>query len=93
MVGARTSIVVAMDWTDFDAGNRATIMLALISDDGRATPLVWLTVDKSTLKDRRSFYEHQVHPLLARSRKRRGSRRPPAAGIVYDAREPRSFSS
>jgi hypothetical protein len=30
-------------------------MLALMSDHGRSTPLVWLTVDKSTLKDRRSF--------------------------------------
>lgn len=49
-----------MDWTDFDADNQATIMLALISDHGRATPLVWLEVDKSTLADHRSFYEHQV---------------------------------
>jgi len=49
VVGARTSIVVAMDWTDFDADNQATIMLALLSDHGRSTPLVWLTVDKSTL--------------------------------------------
>jgi hypothetical protein len=40
-------------------------MLALISDHGRATPLVWLTVDKRTLKDRRSFYEHQVLVRLA----------------------------
>jgi Transposase DDE domain len=65
VVGARKSIVVAMDWTDFDSDNQATIMLALISDHGRSTPLVWLTVDKSTLKDRRSFYEHRVLVRLA----------------------------
>jgi Transposase DDE domain len=65
VVGARSSIVVAMDWTDFDTDNQATIMLALISDHGRSTPLVWLTVDKSTLKDRRSFYEHRVLVRLA----------------------------
>jgi hypothetical protein len=59
------TIVVAMDWTDFDADNQATIMLALISDHGRSTPLVWLTVDKSALKDRRSFYEHRVLVRLA----------------------------
>jgi hypothetical protein len=53
VIGARTSIVVAMDWTDFDADKQATIMLALISDHGRATPLVWLTVGKSTLKGKR----------------------------------------
>ena len=40
-------------------------MLALLSDHGRSTPLVWLTVNKSTLKDRRSFYEHRVLVRLA----------------------------
>ena len=54
-----------MDWTDFDADNQATIMLALITDHGRSTPLVWLTVDKSTLKHRRSLYEHRVLVRLA----------------------------
>jgi hypothetical protein len=49
VVGARTSIVVAMDWTDFDADNQATIMLSLVTDHGRATPLVWLTLDKTSL--------------------------------------------
>ena len=65
IIGARTSIVVALDWTDFDADNQATIMLALISDHGRSTPLVWLTVDKDTLKDHRSRYEHRVLVRLA----------------------------
>ena len=39
VIGSGDSIVVAMDWTDFDADNQATIMLALISDHGRSTPL------------------------------------------------------
>ena len=65
IVGARTSIVVALDWTDFDADKQATIMLSLITDHGRATPLVWLTVDKRTLKNHRSFYEHCVLVRLA----------------------------
>lgn len=65
IIGARPSIVVAMDWTDFDADNQATIMLALITDHGRSTPLVWLTVDKNTLKDHRSLYEHRVLVRLA----------------------------
>lgn len=65
VIGARSSIVVAMDWTDFDADNQATIMLALISDHGRSTPLVWQTVDKSTLKDHRNFYEDRVLVRLA----------------------------
>src|ERR1700722_6638968 len=51
VIGERRSIMIAMDWTDFAADNQATIILALLSDHGRATPLVWLIVDKSTLKD------------------------------------------
>ena len=51
-VGPRLKIVVAMDWTDFDADNHATIMLSLVTKHGRSTPLVWLTVDKATLKNR-----------------------------------------
>src|SRR5277367_1679694 len=65
VIGARDTIVVAMDWTDFDADKQATIMLALITDHGRSTPLVWLTVDKSTLKDHRTLYEHRVLVRLA----------------------------
>jgi hypothetical protein len=65
MVGARTSINVALDWTDFDADGQATIMLSLLSSHGRATPLMWLTVDTSTLKNRRNEYEYQVLVRLA----------------------------
>jgi hypothetical protein len=64
-IGARTSVVAALDWTDFDADKQATIMLSLITDHGRATPLVWLTVDKCTLKNNRSLYEHRVLVRLA----------------------------
>jgi hypothetical protein len=65
IVGTRTSIVVAMDWTEFDADNQSTIMLSLITDHGRATPLVWLTVHKNTLKNQRNFYEDRVLMQLA----------------------------
>jgi hypothetical protein len=65
IVGSRETIEVAMDWTDFDADNQATIMLSLITSHGRATPLVWLSVDKDTLKDNRNRYEYQVLIWLA----------------------------
>jgi Transposase DDE domain len=65
VVGSRTSIAVAMDWTDFDADGQATIMLSLLTGHGRATPLVWLTVDKKTLKKRRNEYEYRVLVQLA----------------------------
>jgi len=35
-------------------------MLSLLTRHGRATPLMWLTVDKATLKDRRNAYEYQA---------------------------------
>ena len=65
VVGGRSSIKVAMDWTDFEADGQATIMLSLLTRHGRATPLVWLTVDTATLKNRRNGYEHQVLVRLA----------------------------
>jgi hypothetical protein len=65
VVGPRTCINVAMDWTDFDADGQATIMLSLLTRHGRATPLVWLTVDTATLKNHRNEYEYQVLVRLA----------------------------
>src|SRR5271166_6945315 len=37
VVGARREIVVAMDWTDFDADNQSTLALHLVTRHGRAT--------------------------------------------------------
>jgi hypothetical protein len=65
VVGPRSSINVAMDWTDFDADGQATIMLSLLTRHGRATPLIWLTVNTATLKNRRNEYEYQVLVRLA----------------------------
>ena len=65
VVGPRTSINVAIDWTEFDADGQATLMLALLTRHGRATPLLWLTVDTSTLKNRRNEYEYQGLVRLA----------------------------
>jgi len=41
------------------------VMLSLLTRHGRATPLVWLTVDTATLKDRRNGYERPVLVRLA----------------------------
>ena len=65
VVGSRTDIKVAMDWTDFDAGGQTTIMLSLLTRHGRATPLVWLTVETATLKNHRNEYEYQALVRLA----------------------------
>jgi len=65
VVGPRTDINVAMDWTDFDADGQTTIMLSLMTRHGRATPLVWLTVDAAALKSHRNEYEYKVLVRLA----------------------------
>jgi hypothetical protein len=65
VVGDRSRITVALDWTSFDADGQATLMLSLLCRHGRATPLVWLTVGTATLKDRRNAYEDQVLMRLA----------------------------
>ena len=57
VVGDRREIVVAMDWTDFDADNQSTLALHLVTRHGRAMPLLWLTVDKDELKDQRNDFE------------------------------------
>jgi hypothetical protein len=65
MVGSRTDIVVAMDWTDFDADGQATLALKLVTRHGRATPLVWLSVLKDELKDARNDCEDACLRRLA----------------------------
>jgi hypothetical protein len=65
VVGSRTDIKVAMDWTDFDSDGQTTIMLSLLTRHGRATPLMWLTVETVTLKSHRNEYEYQALVRLA----------------------------
>src|SRR5277367_4792957 len=57
VVGSRREIVVAMDWTDFDADDQTTLALHLATGHGRATPLLWLTVGKDELKNTRNDFE------------------------------------
>ena len=57
IVGQRTAVVVAMDWTDFDADDQSTLALHLVTNHGRATPLLWLSVGKDELKDTRNDFE------------------------------------
>jgi hypothetical protein len=43
-IAGRQDILVAMDWTDFDHDDQATLVLGLITGHGRAAPLLWLSV-------------------------------------------------
>jgi hypothetical protein len=65
VIGQRKAIVVAMDWTDFDADGQTTLALNLVCNHGRATPLLWLTVLKDELKNRRNTFEDLCLARLA----------------------------
>jgi len=65
VIGQRKAIVVAMDWTDFDADGQTTLALNLVSNHGRATPLLWLTVLKDKLKNSRNDFEDLCLARLA----------------------------
>lgn len=60
VVGERPEVVVVLDWTDFDADDHSTICLYLLTKHGRATPLVWMTVQKSGMKGNRADAEDMV---------------------------------
>jgi Transposase DDE domain len=64
-VGDRKEIVVAMDWTDFDADGQATLAFNLVTRHGRATPLMWLTMLKDELAGRRNDIEDACLARLA----------------------------
>lgn len=60
VIGERTEIVCALDWTEFDDDDHATIALHIITSHGRATPLMWKTHPKSSLAQRRNLYEDEL---------------------------------
>jgi hypothetical protein len=67
VVGERKRIVVALDWTEFDKDDHSTLALSLIASHGRATPLVWKTVQKSELTGARNRIESEVIEHLHRA--------------------------
>ena len=60
VVGQRKELVVALDWTEFDKDDHATIALYVVTSHGRATPLLWRTVKKSELEGERNGHEDDV---------------------------------
>jgi hypothetical protein len=57
---ARTEVVVALDWTDYEKDDQTTIALHVVTSHGRATPLMWKTVVKSELKGERNNHEDEL---------------------------------
>lgn len=59
-IGKRRAVMINLDWTEFDGDNHSTLVLSLQTKHGRSTPLMWLTVYKSKLKNRRNNYEDDL---------------------------------
>lgn len=70
VLGEREEAVIALDWTDFDADDHATLAAYLVTSHGRATPLVWRTVKKSELEGARNDHEDalltRLHEVIPR---------------------------
>ncbi|MCA9628005.1 MAG: transposase [Myxococcales bacterium] len=64
VVGDRKEIQVVLDWTEFEPDGQSTIALYMLTRHGRATPLLWRTVRKNTLKDRQGSYEDEIIEFL-----------------------------
>jgi hypothetical protein len=67
LVGPREEVLVALDWTDFDKDDHTTLVASLITKHGRATPLLWKTVKKSSLAGNRNRYEDELLEHLSES--------------------------
>ncbi|WP_438016651.1 hypothetical protein WMF18_38550 [Sorangium sp. So ce315] len=60
VVGENASILIALDWTDFDKDDHTTLCASMVTTHGRAMPLAWKTVKKSALKDQRTGREPEM---------------------------------
>jgi hypothetical protein len=60
VVADHPSIVLAMDWTDFEADDHVTLYVAMVTTNGRALPLAWKTVKKSALAGQQSRLEEEM---------------------------------
>lgn len=65
IIRGRQELIVALDWTDFDADDHSTLCLYLVTERSRATPLMWITGLKSQMKGWQRAFEED---LLARFR-------------------------
>ncbi len=57
VVADRKEIVAALDWTEFAADDKATLVLSMVTSHGRATPLLWKTARKSGMLGSRNEHE------------------------------------
>jgi hypothetical protein len=67
IVGDRSEVVVALDWTEYAGNQHSTVTLSLVTDHGRATSLAWKTVESGRLRGRRNTIEDDLLSALYRA--------------------------
>ena len=67
VIGARSKIVVNLDWTEFDDDDQSMLVIGVQTDHGRSTPLAWMTVVKSKLAAMRNDHEDELLVRLHRA--------------------------
>jgi hypothetical protein len=68
VLGSRREALIALDWTEFDPDDHMTLCAYLVTTHGRATPLCWQTVRKSSLGEgRRTEIEMALIERLGRA--------------------------
>jgi hypothetical protein len=60
IVGSKTELMVALDWTSFYDDEHHMLCLNVLTGKGCSTPLLWRTVDKKRMKHNRARYEDQM---------------------------------
>ena len=58
LIGARQTIIVAVEWIDFAHDDQSTLAQHLVTRHGRAQPLLWLTVWKEELSKQCNNFEY-----------------------------------
>lgn len=60
VIGTHPSVIIAMDWTDFDADDHTTLCAYLVTTHGRAAPVAWKTIKKSKLAGQQTRLECEM---------------------------------
>jgi Transposase DDE domain len=59
VIGHRQEAIVIVDWTEFAIDFQSTLWASVVTEHGRATPLMWRTEYSFNLKDRKNDIQYQ----------------------------------
>lgn len=60
VLGGRKEAIIALDWTEYEPDDHSTLAAYVVTTHGRATPLAWKTVKKSTIKGHQTAHEFDM---------------------------------